>query len=105
MVTSMRIYLVGFLGLALVGCATKISGGGSGSGDDDDGNPTPPPSPTTVAIVVQDGAAPQANVRVIFQNADDSVIAQATTDMNGSASADMPNGGNLTVIRTFAAAT
>jgi hypothetical protein len=36
---------------------------------------------------------------VIFQNADDSVVAEATTGLDGSAIADLPNGGTVTIIR------
>lgn len=60
-----------------------------------------PPDSKHVQIVVRDGALPQANVEVIFQNADDTVVADTMTDANGQATAEMPSGGNLTVIRTY----
>ena len=67
-------------------------GGGSGSNQ---------PPATDVQLVVRDGYTPQAGVRVIFQAADDSVISDTVTDATGLAKADLPSGGNLTVIRTF----
>ena len=70
-----------------------------GEGGDD--QPPPPPPATDVQIIVRDGNAPQANVRVIFQNTDDSVLAEAVTGADGIAAAEMPTGGNLTVIRTY----
>lgn len=78
-------------------CTGSISGMGGGGGG---GSGTPPP-PVAVQITVQDAMVPQANVRVLFQNDDGSTITEAMTDANGVASADMPDGGNLTVIRTF----
>lgn len=76
-------------------CTGSISGmnGAPGSGM--------PPPPEDVQITVQDAFVPQANVRVLFQNADGTTISEATTDASGHASADMPDGGNLTVIRTY----
>jgi len=78
----------------------------TGSIDSDGGGDTPPPPPPTtkVAVSVQDGATPQANVQVLFQAADGSVVT-GTTDASGAASADMPSGGNVTVIRTYPVAT
>jgi hypothetical protein len=70
-------------------------------GDDDDTNPPPPPPVTDVKIVVRDATTPQAGVRVIFANADDSIVSDTMTGADGSADAELPNGGNLTVIRTY----
>lgn len=85
----------------ILGFITFVAACTGSIGEDavDDTTPTPPT--TNVQIIVQDGKAPQANVRVIFQAADDTVIAEAVTGADGSAIADMPAGGNLTVIRTF----
>jgi hypothetical protein len=81
--------------LFLVACTGTID---SGDGDDT----TPDPTPTnTVAVMVRDGYAPIANVSVIFQGADDSVIATAMTAADGKATAEMPAGGNVTVIREY----
>lgn len=85
--------------LALVlasACTGSISGMGGGGGG---GSGMPPP--VDVQIVVQDALVPQPNVRVLFQDADGSTITEAMTDASGRASADMPDGGNLTVIRTY----
>jgi hypothetical protein len=57
--------------------------------------------PVDVQIVVRDGALPQAGVQVIFQNADDTVVADLMTDAEGRAGVELPGGGNLTVIRTY----
>jgi hypothetical protein len=77
----------------------------TGSIDSDGGGGTSPPVPTTkVAVTVQDGATPQANIQVMFQAADGTVTA-LTTDATGTAIADMPDGGNVTVIRTYPVAT
>jgi hypothetical protein len=85
------------LGLALFAsaCTGTI---GTGGGDDDT---TPPPPATDVQITVHDGAAGRASVRVLFQDATGATLTEATTDANGFAKAEMPNGGNLTVIRTY----
>jgi hypothetical protein len=93
------------LGLALLlasACTGSLSNGGGGGGGGGDDDTTPPPN-NTVAVFVADGATPQANVRVLFQGADGSVVT-AMTDATGTASTDMPVGGNVTVIRTYAAA-
>ncbi len=81
------------LGLLLAsGCTGSITSEGS----------TPPPTPpaTDVQVTVRDGYAAQAGVHVIFQNADASLISDATTDGNGLASATM-TAGNVTVIRIY----
>jgi len=87
------------LGLALLlasACTGSISSGSGGGGGDD----TPPPPNNKVAVTVADGATPQANVRVMFQAADGTVVT-AMTDATGTAFTDMPAGGNVTVIRTY----
>jgi len=86
----------------LVSLLTACTGTLGDSGDD---QPPPPPPATDVHIVVRDGNAPQANVRVLFQNTDDTILAEAVTGADGLAMAEMPNGGNLTVIRTYPIAT
>ena len=78
---------------ACTGAIDSMGGPGSGSGA--------PPPPIDVQIVVQDAFVPQPGVRVLFQAADGSTILEATTDAQGRATADMPDGGNLTVIRTY----
>ncbi len=75
------------------------------TGTIDSGSDLLPPPPTDVQIVVRESAIPQPNVEVIFQNADGTVVADVMTDADGRATAEMPDGGNLTVIRTFPAPT
>jgi len=69
------------------------SGGGGGGG-------TSGTDPASVAVVVQDGATPQPDVRVLFTSPDGSTVT-VTTDATGTASASMPDGGDVTIIRTF----
>ncbi|MBA2545089.1 MAG: hypothetical protein H0V17_35930, partial [Deltaproteobacteria bacterium] len=83
------------LGLLLLPAACTGSIGDQG-GDDD----LPPPS-TDVEIRIHDGNTPIAGVSVIFQATDESVIAEIITDATGTALAEMPEGGNLTVIRSY----
>lgn len=66
-----------------------------GGGDDGPDVPT-----NEVRVVVKDALAPQAGIRVIFQNADDTVISDTMTDATGAASAQM-TAGNVSVIRTY----
>lgn len=73
------------------------------TGGDDDNQPPPPPPVTDVKIVVHDAVTPQAGIRVIFANADDTIVSDTMTGADGSATAELPNGGNLTVIRTYPA--
>lgn len=86
----MRTLLIGIL------ATTACTGNIGDMGDDD----VPPPA-TDVQIRVRDGMTPVAGVSVIFQAADETVIAEAVTDAAGIALAEMPEGGNLTVIRSF----
>ena len=81
-----------YLWFLAAGCTGSIGGG--------DDQPPPPP-PTDVQIVVQDGATLQSGVRVVFQNADGSTLVEKMTDGSGFAAMEMPDGGNLTVIRTY----
>ncbi len=81
--------------LGVLGACTGSIDTGGGGGDD---GPSVPMN--EVRVVVKDALAPQAGVRVIFQNADDSVIAEAMTDASGAASAQM-TAGNVSVIRTY----
>ena len=87
-----------FIGVALLAaaCTDPITDGFAGS---DDG--TPPPA-GTVQITVRDGSAPQANVDVLFQNSDGTIVVETKTDATGVATASM-HAGNVTVARTFAA--
>jgi hypothetical protein len=80
-----------FIAASLTACSGSIDMGG----DDDD------PVVTDVQMFVRDGNVPVAGVRVIFQAADDTVILDSITDGAGVALAEMPDGGNITVIRTY----
>lgn len=78
-------------------CVGDIIGG---SDPNDPNDPNDPGEPTTeVKVTVRDRTSPLAAMPVIFQRADDSVIAETTTGTDGSAIADMPDGGTVTIIR------
>ena len=87
----MRTILAGLL-LASAACTGSIE-------DTGDVDPNLPP-PTDVKVVVKDRYTPQAGVRVIFQNPDDSLISDIVTDANGAAEVAM-TAGNVTVIRSY----
>src|SRR5689334_15732117 len=86
----MRIFLAS--SLLLVGCTGTL---------EDEGGGTEPPPSTDVQVTVRDGMAPQPNVRVVFQAADDTLVAEAVTGPDGTAIAEMPDGGSVTVIRHY----
>jgi hypothetical protein len=92
------------LSLSLVGFLAA----GACGGDDSNGHlaDAPPPSdgpvpdlPVTLTVT-KDGAA-MAGVRVYFVNADDTVVASASTDATGTASASLAAGGSVTAINPF----
>lgn len=60
-------------------------------------------APADVQVLVRDGFAPIANVRVVFEDTD-GTRTEVTTDATGAAAASMPDGGDVTVIRTYPAA-
>ena len=92
----MRIGILAF-GFGVLGSAC------TGSLDPSGGGPGPGPGPVGqgVQVVVTDGRAPQAGVRVIFEDATDAVAADVMTDATGAATANLPDGGSVSVIRTF----
>ena len=64
--------------------------------------PNPPPEPVTeVRITVHDGSSAQAGVKVVFQDPSDTVIADTVTDASGVATAKLPEGGTVNVIREY----
>jgi hypothetical protein len=68
------------------------------------GGPGPGPGPgggSGVQVLVTDGRAPHAGVHVIFEDPGDLVVADVMTDAGGLATADLPAGGSVSVIRTF----
>lgn len=80
------------------GCLGAVPGGESEPTDP----PDPPPEPVTdVRITVRDGSNVQAGVKVVFQDANDNVIADIVTDAAGAATAKLPEGGTVNVIRTY----
>ena len=92
------------ISLLLSACVGSITGG--------DTDPQPSPSPSDpppdlreAKVVVRDGTRPQPGVHVLFQNADDTLIADVTTNAEGIATTKLPNGGNVTVVREFPAGT
>jgi hypothetical protein len=62
-----------------------------------------PPQPVTITISA--AGAPVAGTKVYFQNADSSLVSEATTDANGQASAMMVAGGFVTSVDAFGEAT
>lgn len=86
---------------ASTACTGDIIGDMPTDPNDPPADPNDPPAePTTeVTIRVSDRGSPVASLPVVFQAADDSVIKETTTGSDGSAVADMPNGGTVTVIR------
>ncbi len=70
------------------------------TGTIDTGDPMNPPPATDVQVVVRDGQSPQPGVRVIFQDATGAAT-EAVTDATGAAAAELPDGGSVTVIRTY----
>jgi hypothetical protein len=76
---------------SLTACTGTIDMGG----DDD------MPVVSDVQMFVRDGNVPVAGTRVVFQAADDTVIADLQTDGAGLAVAEMPEGGTVTVFRTY----
>ena len=77
--------------LAAAACTGDITGGGDDVVD---------PPVVEVSITVRDQGVPAAAVPIVFQAPDGSVLAELTTDGAGVAKADMPDGGNVTVIRS-----
>src|SRR4051812_46349173 len=55
--------------------------------------PPPPPPPTRVRVVMYSGAFPVAGVPVLFQRADDTVVADVKTGADGIAEVELPEGG------------
>lgn len=86
----MRRLAIGFA-LVAAACTGDITGGGDDVVD---------PPVVEVSITVRDQGVPAANVPIVFQAPDGSVLAELTTDGLGVAKADMPDGGNVSVIRT-----
>lgn len=65
--------------------------------------PPPPDSndPGPVSLEILDGTEPRVGIRVIFQDADSTVVLDTTTGTDGKASATMKPGGFVTAIDPF----
>lgn len=62
--------------------------------------PVDPPAPVTdVSVTIRDANVGVSGVQVVFQGPDDGVLAELVTDATGIATASMPNGGSVSVIR------
>lgn len=72
-------------------CTGMIDSDGPGTG----------PSDTEVQIVIRDGHSPRVGVLVIFQDERGALVTDARTDAAGAAAAELPDGGSVTVIRTY----
>jgi hypothetical protein len=109
----MRRRLAVILALLIAACGDGRGAPGSGPGDASGGSAdagadapgldamrdaAPDASTTRVEVVIYRFAAPARDVAVLFQSSDDSVIADVKTDAAGRAGADLPMGGNLTIL-------
>src|SRR5687767_14747469 len=81
------------LGLFVLLAPTACSGALDNSGPD--------VPPVHVQVVVSDGEVPQSGVRVFFQDANDVLVEETVTGLDGRAVAELPDGGNVSVIRTY----
>ncbi|MEJ7603070.1 MAG: hypothetical protein WKG01_34605 [Kofleriaceae bacterium] len=88
----MRVHrLIGLLFLlTVVACTGELTGG--------DDVPIDPPV-VDVTMTVRDQGVPAANIPVVFQAPDGTSIAELMTDGSGTAIAQMPDGGSVSVIR------
>jgi hypothetical protein len=87
---------------SLLGVFVMACGGGDDNPPDGAAIDAAPTGP--VRVTVRDTLGPKANVRVVFQAADSGLVADATTDAMGQASAMVLDGGFVTVIQPFGAA-
>src|SRR5438445_432576 len=78
-------------------CVGEI--GGTDSSPTNDPPHDPPPPPTEVRVAVHDSTGPIAGLAVVFLNPDDSEVADIVTDAQGVATAKLPMGGSVSVIR------
>lgn len=107
---AMQRRLAVLLALPLAACGghgTPGNGPGDGGADASTDAPggldaatdgAPDATTTRVEVVVYRFAAPARDIAVLFQNPDDSVIADVKTDAEGRAGAELPMGGNLTIL-------
>jgi len=91
------------MGRTLIVCTCLVVGCGVGQGDDPNGpgsgGPTPPPPPTNnVTMTVHLGAAPAANVPVIFQTNEGADMGAVVTDATGTAAGALPLGGTVSIV-------
>ncbi len=60
-----------------------------------------PPRPTRVRVVMWNEGQPSAEIPVLFQRPDDSVVADVKTDVNGVAEVELPDGGTVSLFPTY----
>ncbi|MBC7977577.1 MAG: hypothetical protein H7138_21585 [Myxococcales bacterium] len=61
----------------------------------------PPPRPTRVRVVMLNEGHPSAEIPVLFQRPDHSVVADVKTDANGVAEVEFPDGGTVSLFPTY----
>lgn len=83
-----------------VGCGeVDKSGGLPDAGQTVDAPPTAPPVVKATVYTTAGDGSPDLTAKVLFQDPDGGVIAEATVDANGHAEAQMPRGGSVTAFR------
>lgn len=102
--TPDRLALLASLVTAAAGAACGGSGtdrppaGGDGGIDAAVDAPPDAPPPTRVRVTVNSGGQPASGVAILFQRPDDSVAADVETDFKGVAEAELPTGGNVSLL-------
>jgi hypothetical protein len=91
------------MGRRLIICTFLLVGCGVGQDDDPTGPgsnapPPPPPPANNVTMTVHLGAAPAANVPVIFQTNEGADVGVAMTDATGTAAGSLPLGGTVSIV-------
>ncbi|MCW5805584.1 MAG: hypothetical protein KIT31_24655 [Deltaproteobacteria bacterium] len=97
----MRALSVGLVGLFLSACGDDGVGKLTDAPPNPDGKEIDAPTSGPVKITITSGSTGVPGVRVLFQNADSSLVLSATTDANGAAVATMDAGGFVTAIDAF----
>jgi hypothetical protein len=66
-------------------------------------NSGPDVPPVHVQVVVRDGEVPATGVKVFFQTESDTLVEETLTDAEGRAVGELPDGGNVSIVRTYPA--